>query len=367
MHSTVATAAPAIRLASSADALNWDYYVLQHTGSPPYHLYAWKEAVEQAYGFKAYYVLAFAQERIVGVLPLFFLTSPLGPGQLVALPYCDIGGPLADNVHIAMALFDYAVHLGARLHAKRLDVRGFGMAAALQAPGCMVEKKQDKVRMILSLPGSEEELWQGFKSKLRSQINKAKKNGLTFSFCTDLDEFYLVFSQNMHELGSPVHSYRWFQAIFASYGNRARLGLVFKGDQAIGGGIVLNTDNDVSIPWASTLRKYNYLSPNMLLYWHLLEDSVRRGFSTFDFGRSTPGEGTYRFKAQWGARPVPLDWHIVKFSKGRLGKNAPPCSRPEDAIQSRPTKRMIAAKLWSLLPAWVVNRTGPVLRKYISL
>ncbi|MGD9950718.1 MAG: FemAB family XrtA/PEP-CTERM system-associated protein [Desulfobulbus sp.] len=360
-----AASRPSIQLATKADALDWDHYILKHEEASPYHLYAWKEAVERAYAFKPYSLMALDQGKIIGVLPLIFMTYPLGGGTLVALPYCDVGGPLADNAPTAQSLLEHAINLGAHLQAKSLDIRGFSLQADQQASDYYIEKKQEKVRMLFHLPDTVEELWQGFRSKLRSQINKARKNGLTFCFSENLAEFYSIFASNMHDLGSPVHSYNWFQAIFAHYGKRARLGLVFKGDRAVGGGIVLNTDRVISIPWASTLRVYNHLSPNMLLYWSLLEDAVNRGFSTFDFGRSTSGEGTYRFKSQWGAQPVELNWYVVNFSKGQSDKVM--SQRPSNIANRGITKRMVAAKLWRLLPAWFVNRTGPILRKYVSL
>lgn len=357
---------PSIQLATTNDSLDWDSYVRKHAEATPYHLFAWNEAVKRAYAFKPYYLMALAHGRIVGVLPLIYLTYPLvGGGTLVALPYCDVGGPLADNAITAQSLLEHAINLSTRLQANFLDIRGFSLQTVQQASNCCIEKNQEKVRMLLNLPGTAEELWQGFRSKLRSQINKARKNGLIFSFSENLAEFYSVFASNMHDLGSPVHSFQWFQAIFEHYGNRARLGLVFKGDIAVGGGIVLNTDRHISIPWASTLRGYNQLSPNMLLYWGLLEDAVNRGFSTFDFGRSTRGEGTYRFKSQWGAQPVELNWHVVKFSKRPHEKKLTP--GVENLANTGLSKRMVAAKLWSLLPAWFVNRTGPLVRKYISL
>lgn len=356
---------PTIRFATTDDARDWDRYVLTHEEAAPYHLYAWQMAVERAYAFKPSSLMALDHGRIVGVLPLILLTYPLGGGTLVALPYCDVGGPLADDSTMAQLLLDHAVNLGVRLQARSLDIRGFSLQTAQQNSPYSIEKKQDKVRMLLHLPGTVEELWQGFRSKLRSQINKARKNGLSFCFSDNLADFYSVFASNMHELGSPVHARSWFEALFAYYGIRSRLGLVFKDDLVVGGGIVLNTDQVISIPWASTLREYNHLSPNMLLYWSLLEDAVNRGFSTFDFGRSTPGEGTYRFKSQWGAQPVELDWHVVKLSKGPRGKKIP--SWGENPAPAGSTKRIIAAKVWRLLPAWFVNRTGPTLRKYVSL
>jgi hypothetical protein len=52
----------------------------------------------------------------------------------------------------------------------------------------------------------------------------------------------------------------------------------------------------------------------MLLYWTKLEYACDNGNKTFDFGRSTPGEGTYRFKPQWGAKPQPLHWQYISLN-----------------------------------------------------
>jgi hypothetical protein len=35
-------------------------------------------------------------------------------------------------------------------------------------------------------------------------------------------------------------------------------------------------------------------------YWEAIRFSLKKGFRRFDFGRSTPHEGTYKFKQQWG-------------------------------------------------------------------
>ena len=43
---------PTIRLATKNDEQIWDDYVLKHPKGIAYQLYAWKAAVENAYGFK---------------------------------------------------------------------------------------------------------------------------------------------------------------------------------------------------------------------------------------------------------------------------------------------------------------------------
>lgn len=353
-----------VRLATCSDSMAWDNYVLAHQAATPYHLFAWKEAIENAYGFKSYYFIAVEQNEVVGVLPLFFIKIPFGEGALVALPYCDVGGPLTNDAAIERTLLQAAIKLGLQVNASSLDIRGVVQESTIGLSEYLIEEKQDKVRMLLPLPPSTEELWHSFPSKLRSQVNKARKNGLTFTFSHDWEAFYKIFASNMHELGSPVHSYAWLSSVLSCYGERARLGLVYRGQKAIAGGVVLNTDRLISIPWASTLREFNNLSPNMLLYWHLLESSVERGFPVFDFGRSTMGEGTYRFKAQWGAAPAPLTWYGLQLRKPANIAAAP---LPQRMKKAPFNKRALASKLWRSLPVSLANWVGPLVRKFISL
>ncbi len=59
----------------------------------------------------------------------------------------------------------------------------------------MNQLESNKVRMLLDLPDSSEILLANFKSKLRSQVRKAEKNGVTFRWTgpNGVDSFYSVF------------------------------------------------------------------------------------------------------------------------------------------------------------------------------
>ena len=126
---------------------------------------------------------------------------------------------------------------------------------------------------------------------------------------------------------------------------------------AVGAGLILLTESKVCIPWASTRFEYNKLSPNMLLYWALLKYSNDQGCNQFDFGRSTYNEGTFKFKRQWGAKPVPLKW---RHSDDEVNSEKVPST---DSNKFRTT----IENVWRKLPLSVVNCIGPKLRKYISL
>ncbi|MCW5208026.1 peptidoglycan bridge formation glycyltransferase FemA/FemB family protein, partial [Desulfobulbus sp. US2] len=219
--------------------------------------------------------------------------------------------------------------------------------------------ENDKVRMLLTLPHSSEALLTSFKSKLRSQVKKSEKNGVVFRWAGEdgVDSFYSVFCNNMRDLGSPVHSKKIFQAIMNNFGENARIGLTEFEGQCIGAGLILSTDKQTSIPWASTLRQYNRLAPNMLLYWNCLKYATDNNKEIFDFGRSTKNKGTFRFKEQWGAQPAPLPWYsTLNNTQQGNGKK-----------MAKVSVREKMTDIWSKIPLPFANFFGPQLRKYINL
>jgi hypothetical protein len=110
----------------------------------------------------------------------------------------------------------------------------------------------------------------------------------------------------------------------------------------------------IEIPWASSLRRFNRFSPNMLLYWTCLEFACTQGYRLFDFGRSTPNESTYRFKEQWGAKPHPLYWYYWL-----------PDGRPIPQVNPRNPKYRSAIAVWQHLPVSLTRLIGPAIVKYI--
>ena len=97
------------------------------------------------------------------------------------------------------------------------------------------------------------------------------------------------------------------------------------------------------------------MCPNNLLYWEMIRWGCENGYRRFDFGRSSPNSGTYRFKKQWGAREEPLHWQCV--------------SRDGDGVAGvhvDSQKLQWVTKTWSRLPLSVTKLVGPLVRGHIS-
>lgn len=347
-----------IRLATSADQVIWDQYVVQHPQATPYHRFAWLQSIEAAYQHQNVSLLALQDQQVVGIMPCVEMKAPFRKLSFCALPYCDIGGALSDSEIIKEQLFTKALAVLQQAGGKNLDYRE---NAPVQQEAAMAGQK---VRMLLPLPGTSEQLMAEFKSKLRSQIRKSEKNGLTCIIANDkiqIDDFYHIFAINMRKLGSPVHSKKWFEALFKYYAENIVLSVVYSDAVAIGAGITLRNGTKMAIPWASTVAEYNKLAPNMMLYWSLLEHACDTGCSEFDFGRSTYGEGTFKFKRQWGAEPHQLLWRDLTNSELENQQNT-------ESSDFKPGKlRPLVEQAWSKLPMGVTTSLGPLIRKHISL
>ena len=343
-----------IRIATELDQKAWDSYVWNHPDAVAYHQFAWGRAVKNAYGFDPTYLIAEDAGRVVGVLPLVLMKVPFLGKKYVSLPYCDLGGVLSNDAVIADRLIHFSVESAHDANARTLELRS---SATDECSSTF-----NKVCMVLRLPESSDQLMAGFKAKLRSQVKKPVKDGLTAEMggLDLLDEFYRIVAINMRDLGSPVHSKTWYREVLKAYRENARVGLVrLANGTAVGAGLILLHKQVVSIPWASTLRDYNRYNPNMLLYWRFLSFAADNGYHFFDFGRSTLGEGTYKFKEQWGAGPIPLSWHQVL---PQVSKDTPRHEKTGSA-----SLRDHLECLWRQMPVPLATTLGSRLRGYISL
>jgi FemAB-related protein (PEP-CTERM system-associated) len=210
--------------------------------------------------------------------------------------------------------------------------------------------RTDKVNMILSLPESEGHLWDTFPSKLRSQIRRAQREKVQVNSggIECLADFYTVFAQNMRDLGTPVYGKVLFENILQTFPEGCRIINVHHEGRPVASAFLLRYKETLEIPWASTIKDVNHLSINMLLYWEVLKFAIKNRCQYFDFGRSSKGSGTFRFKQQWGAKPKPSYWHYWLPDDVEMPK-----LNPENP------KYLLAISIWKKLPVFLTKILGP--------
>jgi serine/alanine adding enzyme len=334
-----------VTLCGAADDNAWDNYVRSAPHASSYHLSAWRRIIQECFGHRTYYLMSEnAAGHINGVLPVVRLKSRLFGDFMVSLPYVNYGGPCADDESVADELIAECVRIAARERIDHVELR------ADASTDFGLRMRSAKVSMRLSLPDSADALWKSFPSKLRSQIKRAQQEDMTVQIGREalLDSFYDVFAANMRDLGTPVYSKGFFGKILRELPDSSCICAVYLGQTPVAAGFLVSFRDAIEIPWASSLRRYSRLSPNMLLYWSVLKHACESGHKLFDFGRSSPDSGPYRFKAQWGASPISLNWHYWVRDGNELPDLSP-----------RNPKYQLAIRMWQRLPVTLTKLIGP--------
>jgi FemAB-related protein (PEP-CTERM system-associated) len=342
--------------AAEDDADRWNEYGDRHRAGCVYHRFEWAGLFHRVYGSTPVYLLAERGTEVAGILPMVQLSSPVFGRIYSSMPFFGHGGMLVDDESIAEALAAEAARLARRSRAKYIELRH------LEEHALGWHERRDKVNMLLTLPRTADELFRfqwlekKKRDKLKSQIKRPEKAGHTVRDGRHelLHPFWLVYSENMRDLGSPCHSERLFGAVLDVFGPRTRVVVVYDGDRPIGGGIVVGGHGTLEIPCASTLRDANQSSPNMMLYARILRYACDEGYERFNFGRSSVPSSTFDFKKQWGAEPHPITYHVW----------VPPGAPPPNLKPDNP-KLKAAVEAWKKLPVPVARLLGPPLVKGI--
>ena len=327
----------------------WDAYVDRHPQSSLYHSSVWHGVVQEVFGHEVIRLAARDAAGLAGVLPLVRLRSRLFGDYMVSMPFFNYGGALARSEALARQLMSVAGEEARRVGCGHVEFRD-----TVAHEGWMV--RTDKVAMQLKLPGTYEQLWGALGAKLRAQIRRPQKEGAEVlrGGAEFLPQFYAVFARNMRDLGTPVYSRSFFEAILRALPDSASIVLVRHKRRPVAAGFLLGFRNGLEIPWASSLREYNPLGVNMLMYAETLKAAIESGYRVFDFGRSSIDSGTYRFKKQWGASAQQLYWHYWLAENREMPQLTP--GNP---------KYQLAIAAWRRLPVCIANGLGPMIVKYL--
>lgn len=349
-----------IEIITNPEKQLWDQYAAENVTAQYSHLIDWGESLATTYTLPIFRLAAITKwtNLISGTLSLVLFAPPDKPKRLISIPYTDSAGILADDWESGRSLLLAALELAEELGADHLELRqdrafqAFFLQQQTIHSWCYTPHnfKTGLRRLLLA---STKALWSDLSAKVRNQIRKARRCGCIAKAggVELLDDFYEVFSENMRDLGSPVHAPELFHHLMGSNPLSSGVIVVFLNGKPAAAAVVLLHNETLYNPWASSLRRCRPFCPNMLLYWSMLEYAVDHNCRWFDFGRSSPDAPTCRFKLQWGAKMEPLGWHV--FSR-KLHKWDPRNETLEYAN-------------WKKLDLERSRRDGPAIRRWISL
>jgi serine/alanine adding enzyme len=321
----------------------WDAFVRRQPGWTHFHLHGWRGIYEEVFGHECLWLEARdSSGALAGVLPLVRVKSLLFGHYLVSLPFVNYGGPLGSDAAVRV-LAEWAAERAREDRVKLLELR-----SRRELPiGLPVSHR--KITVVLDLPGSAEALMKSFESKLRSQVRRPGKEGVTYRFGPDqVGPFFQVFARHMRDLGTPTQPRRLFEAIAQTFPD-VWFGTAWLGGAPIAAGAGFVWEREFEMTWASALYSHQKVAANMGLYFAFMERAIAEGLTLFNFGRCTPGAGTHRFKKQWGSRDEQLWW----YQAGATADGAGATPSPDHGAYSW------GPRLWQKLPLPVATAMGP--------
>jgi serine/alanine adding enzyme len=326
----------------------WDAFAASQEGYTHFHRFRWRALVERVFGHECLYLAARDWNgEIVGILPLVRVRSLVFGHYLVSMPFLNYGGPLGTSAAVR-ALVDEATEIARRDNVKLLELRS-GLPLPISIPA-----SHRKITVVLNLAETADAQFKQFDSKLRSQIRRPQKEGVTVRFGRDqVAPFFAVFSRHMRDLGTPTQSQAFFHELSEQFPDDCWFACAYLGGVPVAAGCGFRFGDEFEMTWASSLRGYNRQAPNMLLYWAMMERAIKDGVKRFNFGRCTPGSGPHRFKAQWGGREETLWWYGVAATT-----EVTTPSPHSGAFRFGP-------RLWRRLPTAIATALGPSIVRYI--
>lgn len=334
-------------LSQTADEVAWQDYVAGSARASAYHRLEWRDILLRTFGHQARYLMAWRDDRVAGIVPLFEMKSRLFGRFFVSVPFVNYGGIVADTPEAEDALARAAAHLFAKSGARHVEVRQSFPGGSWPSSGWHL--RQHKAALVLKLCNDPLAHWEGLSSRLRGKLRKAEKSGAVFSFggAERLPDFYRVFALNMRNLGTPVYTPALFRHVLDLWPKSSVL-LVHLDGEPVAGAIAVCHGTRVELPWICSDYSRSSSYVNEYLYWKAIEWTCVNGGTELDFGRSSVGSGAYRFKTQWNPDVRPLFWYYLL---------APGAAVPE--LNPDSPKYRQAVRLWKRMPLPLANHIGP--------
>jgi len=335
---------------TSALREGWDSFVQGHEHGSPFHLIAWKLAIEETFDYRPHYLAAVdAGGAVLGVLPLFLVKNLLIGKALISSPFAVYGGVLAASEEARQKLFEQASALARELGVEYVDFRN---AHPEQSVGCAPVVRY--VTFTQQIGPDEEAILESIPRKTRYMVRKALKHPYSVRQTTELAAFEDLYTRSLRRLGTPSFPSRHFVNLLKHFGQSVEVREVWLEGKVVAAVMSFFFRDQVLPYYGASDPAFNAFAPNNYMYYELMAWAGKNGYRTFDFGRSKIETGAFDFKAHWGMNTRQLPYEMLLVKRKQLPDYTPKNPRLQFAI-----------KLWQHVPLPVTRLIGPAFLRLV--
>ncbi|MBA2712092.1 MAG: GNAT family N-acetyltransferase [Rubrobacteraceae bacterium] len=287
---------------------------------------------DQLPGSQPLHLGAFADERLVGVMPaLLARDSHFGRVANSSPFYGSHGG-----AYSLLTGPERDLCLRSLLEAFRLTCRREGCITSnvVEPLGNRDEALYREVlepwhtdqrtgQIVDDLSADDDEMMSRYHQKTRNMVRKATKTGVQVNVSTSPEaiEFLArVHGENMGAIGAKPKSPGFFSALTEQL-RPTEDWAVYEasiGSQRVAALLVLRFGESTEYFTPVTSAEFRNAQPMSLIVHTAMLDAARLGYSRFNFGGTwtTAQEGVYRFKSRFGASDLPYTYYVSKYEQG---------------------------------------------------
>jgi FemAB-related protein (PEP-CTERM system-associated) len=303
------------------------------------------KTIDEVFGYRPMHVIALRGDRIVGVLPLFFVKNILIKRALISTPFAVYGGTLADSQEAREAIRDHVAGLAESLGVQYVELRN-----AHEAQCADMARLSRYVTFTQSIGGDDEALLGAIPRKTRYMVRKALKEPFETRRTTeDIQVFEDLYSRSLQRLGTPCFPKSHFRRLLANFRGAIDIREVWMNGEAAAAVLSFYFRDQVLPYYGASDPQFNAAAPNNFMYYDLMRWGGAHGYRVFDFGRSKKeGSGSCAFKAHWGMTERELPYEVLLVKRTRM----PDYSPNNRAFQ-------LPQEIWRRLPLGVTRALGP--------
>jgi len=326
-----------------------DNYLQRKNGTTFVDDARWPEFMKTHYNFDQFRSVSEQNDKIDGAITLTLANHTIFGKYLVTAPFANYGGFYFENQQSLNCLVQYSEKICAEHDANYVVLRHIYGHADLPSGW----KKNDiYATYIIDLENDPDEIFHNsIKKRARRDVNKALRESFQIKFGTYnlVDDFWNTITRSMQELGSPYHSKKYLTDLFDIWGMDAQIGVAYTQEGEPFGCCLLMFHKETAVLLhANILQKFRAMCSGDFLYWSVISECCKQGFSHLDMGRSLIGSGNEKYKLKWKPTVYPLHyWYYLKE-----GESIP------NINQGNPKYR-IPREIWKRLPLFVQKNLGP--------